>query len=239
MSRQQRPSDQSSISLNQIVASALAASSAAFAASYLGVAGTIIGAAVASVIATVASAMYHSSVRRSTAAVLRTAQLVRPTAISRNVGEPATPDLEQTRVLTIAPEPRARPGGWRRNALAAAAVLGVTLAGLTGLEAALGKPLSALLGDSNASGTSISSAVGAGSHHPSGSTTKADPSSGTTTTPTPTTTPSAQPTGQPTDQPTTEPTSTPTTVPTTGPSGTPTADPTTDPTATPTDPTSP
>src|SRR3954449_987794 len=53
------------LSLSQLVASALAAASAAFGASYLGVAGTIIGAAVASVIATLASAMYTSSLERT------------------------------------------------------------------------------------------------------------------------------------------------------------------------------
>ncbi|MFL6171811.1 MAG: hypothetical protein ACJ716_02860, partial [Marmoricola sp.] len=146
------PSDRSTISLSQLAASALAAASAAFAASYLGVAGTIIGAAVASVVVTVASAMLHSSFRRSSDAVRRTAQLVRTGAPVQPAS--STADLEHTRVLSIAPEPpplRA-PVSWRRTVLTAAMVLGVTLAGLTGLEAALGKPLSTLLGGSDASG---------------------------------------------------------------------------------------
>jgi len=190
------------------------------------VTGTIIGAAVASVVCTVGNAMFHSSFRRSTDAVRRTAQLVRPGALTTI--EQATPDLEHTRVLEIAPEPpRVRhPVAWRRTALAAAAVLGITLAGLTGVESVLGKPLSSLLGGSDAGGTSLGSAVGSGSQHPS-TVSKADPSSTSTTapaTPTPTSTPTSDPTEVPTATPTAEPTPTvdPTTTPTGGPTATPT-----------------
>src|SRR5215217_7182384 len=158
MSRHNTSEPTSSISLSQVAASALAASSAAFAASYLGVAGTIIGAAVASVIATVASATYHSSLKRSSAAVRRTAGLVRPVPLAPSE--------------TVA-QPVRSPSAWRGTALAAAAVLGITLAGLTSLETALGKPLSALLGGSDAAGTSLGSAVGTGSSN-SRTTTKAD-----------------------------------------------------------------
>src|ERR1700712_5677228 len=104
----------SPLTVSQIAASALAASSAAFAASYLGVAGTIIGAAVASVIATLASAMYTASLRRSSAAVRRRAtQLVRSTGLPASAAPGAPPkaqnaplrddeDLDGTRVLQLA-----------------------------------------------------------------------------------------------------------------------------------------
>jgi len=233
MSRQNDPyrsQHSPSISLSQIAASALAASAAAFAASYLGVTGTIIGAAVASVIFTVGNAMFHHSFRRSGEAVRRTATLVRPAGSTLSGPPSATPDLEHTRVLDIAPEPpRVRtPMSWRRTALAAAAVLGITLAGLTAVETVLGKPLSALLGGTDTGGTSLTSAVGGGSGHHA-TVTKADSNSATTTTPAPTSTPT------PSAEPTTTPDPTPTPTPTPDPTGTPTSDPT----ATPTDPVTP
>lgn len=208
----------SPVTLTQIAASALAASSAAFAASYLGVAGTIIGAAVASVIATVASAMYGASLDRSAAAVRRTtSQLVRapghgaapaPLSPLRPAAAPVAPELEQTRVLVVAPErPRLAPAvrtpqRWTRTALAAAAVLGITLASVTGLEAVLGKPLSGFLGGTGTSGTTLGSAVSA--DHPS-STPEAEPDPVAEPTPTPSPAPTATPTDEPTPAaPTTE-----------------------------------
>jgi hypothetical protein len=60
------------LSLTQIVASALAAMTAAVLASYLGVAGTVIGAAVFSIIGTSGSAIYSHSIRRTKARLRRT-----------------------------------------------------------------------------------------------------------------------------------------------------------------------
>lgn len=53
------------LSVTQIVASALAAMTAAVLASFLGVAGTLIGTAVMSIIATTGSALYKESIRRT------------------------------------------------------------------------------------------------------------------------------------------------------------------------------
>ena len=242
-------SPKSPLSVSHIAASALAASSAAFAASYLGVAGTIIGAALASVIATVAGAMYGASLQRSSDAVRRTAsQLVRspgPAAAVTQVHTPTetalgTPqgtaqgtalgtaqgpvDADETQVLLIAPEPP-RPERSRvsptRIAVGAAAALAITLGALTGLEGVLGKPISTLLGGSDASGTSISSAVtgrtGTADRTPvrptkQGVTPTPTPAPVVTPTPTPTAppteipTPTPTPTPAPTDPPTTEPT---------------------------------
>src|SRR3954471_2351467 len=79
------------LSMSQLVASALAAASAAFGASYLGVAGTIIGAAVASVIATLATAMYTSSLRRTHEVVQSTVTQWTRTAATAPVVDPDAP----------------------------------------------------------------------------------------------------------------------------------------------------
>ncbi len=69
------------LSAAQVTGSALAAMSGAFLASWLGTTGTLIGAAVGSIIATVGSAIYAHSLRRTSAAVKRTASQVRATSL--------------------------------------------------------------------------------------------------------------------------------------------------------------
>ncbi|NIH78243.1 hypothetical protein [Amycolatopsis viridis] len=66
----------SGLSPAQVVASALAAVTAAFLGSTLGVAGTVIGAGIASVVTTVGSEIYLRSLRRTRAAARRTAELL-------------------------------------------------------------------------------------------------------------------------------------------------------------------
>jgi hypothetical protein len=209
------PEPRLGLSASQLVASALAAASAAFGASFLGVAGTIIGAAVASVIATVASAMYTSSLQRSTEAMRRTATQWTRTTATAPVVDPS------------APEPRAprRPLPWTRISVAAAAVLALTLGALTGVEGLLGKPLAGLLGGSDATGTSLGS-VGGGPAAETGQDGPATPSRSPSPDPTPTTTgtPTTGPTVQPT-APATTPTPSPTTSPTAGPTTAPTTSP--------------
>lgn len=194
------------ISFSQLVASALAAASAAFGASYLGVAGTIIGAAVASVIATVAGAMYSSSLQRARAAVQSTVTLWNPGNAVAPVADPS------------APEPVARQHlPWGRLAVAAAAVLAVTLGALTGVEGLLGKPLSSAVGGSDATGTTLGSVDHGHRSQPR----KKATTDTRATTPAPAPTP-AQPTPTPTTDPT-DPTPTPTTPAPTDPTQTPTA----------------
>lgn len=65
----------------QVAGSALAAVSGALLASFAGTTGTIIGTAVGSVVATVGGAIYTWSLKRSSAAVVRTAAQVRQTAL--------------------------------------------------------------------------------------------------------------------------------------------------------------
>jgi hypothetical protein len=231
------------LSLSQLVASALAAASAAFGASYLGVAGTIIGAAVASVIATVAGAMYTSSLQRTRHVVRSTVTQWSRTAAVAPVVDPNAPtpqvphhQPDDTRELVIATEPprAVRPLPWARLAVAAAAVLAVTLGALTGLEALLGKPISSAVGGSHATGTTLGSVGGSGGSHPGKKATT--PSTPAPTAPsTPDGTPSGEPITTPTAEPTTEPsgsaTAPPTSTPSTGPTTSPSAEATETPTA--------
>jgi hypothetical protein len=183
-----QPRKHDGLSLSQLVASALAAASAAFGASFLGVAGTIIGAAVASVIATVASAMYSSSLQRTTEVVQGTVTQWTRTAATAPVVDPAAPEP---------PDHARRPVPWGRVAVAAVAVLVVTLGALTGIEGILGRPIASVVGGSHATGTSLGSATGAGgspARHPSTpspSTPAATPSGPAT--PSPSATPTDEP----------------------------------------------
>jgi hypothetical protein len=226
------------LSFSQLVASALAAASAAFGASYLGVAGTIIGASVASVIATVASAMYASSLQRSTQVVRRTATQWTRVAATAPVVDPDAPvdgPADDTRELRIAPEPPAsRRLPWARLSLAAAAVLALTLGAVTGVEGLLGKPLASVLGGSDATGTSLGSVGGSGGSAAKTRHDTTSPAPSGTPSTVPATTPAATPTGTPTASPTAEPTAPPATTPTTSPTVQPTTQPTAQPTPSPT-----
>src|SRR3954453_11143760 len=139
-------------SLSQLMASALAAASAAFGASFLGVGGTIIGAAVASVIATVASAMYTSSLSRTSEVVHTTVTQWTRTAANAPVADPRAPEPPEAEPATT---PERRPLPWSHVAVAATAGLAVTIGALTGVEALLGRPLASLVGRSEATGTTL------------------------------------------------------------------------------------
>ncbi|MDQ0378853.1 hypothetical protein [Amycolatopsis thermophila] len=78
----------------QVVASALAAVTAAFLGSTLGVAGTVIGAGIASIVTTVGGEVYLRSLRRTRAAARKTAELLAVSEIrqqTRVIPPPAAP----------------------------------------------------------------------------------------------------------------------------------------------------
>lgn len=154
----------------QVAGSALAAVTAAVFASFAGTAGTIIGAALGSVVATIGAAAYTAWLRRSAEAVRRTAAQVRqqttltgalprrvgdgplrPGKRSRRGGDPidddAETDTEDGFSLKLLP--------WRKIALSTVAVLVVTFGGITAVEAITGKPISALLGQNDSTGTTL------------------------------------------------------------------------------------
>lgn len=134
------------LSLVQLVASALAAVTAAVAGSFLGVNGTVIGAAVASVLSVAATALYSHSLQR-------TGDRVRSVVPASSRWIPPRP--------AIAADPAPAPAPVRRTprgavaALAAVAVFAVALAFLTGLEVVAGRPVSDLLAGKTASGTTV------------------------------------------------------------------------------------
>jgi hypothetical protein len=81
----------SDIHVSQLVATALAAITAAFLGSRLGIAGTISGAGLASMISTLAGALYQRSLDRTTRTV-RTVRSKVGRVRNGNVADPATPD---------------------------------------------------------------------------------------------------------------------------------------------------
>ncbi len=235
------------LSIAQIAGAALAAGSSAFVASTLGVAGTIIGAVVGSVVATVASATYTRSLRRSTTVVRQySAQLRERTTLNSPVPDPNAPQPVDAPVPDPdAPEPVAEEAAdatavlpatpsvttkvtteesargrlpWAKLAAVSAAVLVVTLGGITVLEAVIGEPLSAVVGGNDKSGTTLGNVRDSDSRP---TRPRPVPTPAVTVTPTPTPEPTAGPTDGPTEDPTEGPTDEPTT-----PAPTPTATPT-------------
>jgi hypothetical protein len=135
-----------SLSATQVVASALAATTATVAASYLGIAGTVIGAAIASVLTVVGNAVYGHSIRR-------TGEKVRDAVPIAARWTPRAPVPEP------APVPR-RAAGRRRGTwqVLAAACLGVfagVLVVVTGVELIAGRPLTDVVRGTGGSGTTV------------------------------------------------------------------------------------
>jgi hypothetical protein len=204
------------LSIPKVLAGALAAASAAVAASWLGVAGTVIGAVIASVVVSITTALYSHPLERGSQ-VIREVIPVVPTryrasdatgATETMVLDPAEPQTAPAaRETSRLAQPRRRVR-WAAVALSSIVMLVVGFGVITGVEAVLGRPLSAIGGDG--SGTTLSHIV----HHSNGGGSSPTPSNGgqsDSPTQAPTTGPTdGSTTGTPTtDQPTqTEPTPT-------------------------------
>jgi len=150
------------ISLIQVVASALAAVTAAVAGSYLGVNGTVIGAAVASVLSVAGTAIYSHSLQR-TGDRVRSAVPASVRWIPERTGQlpPAPrPDDDPTAVLDrVAARPASPPvrrvHPLARLAAASVLVFAAALGVLTGIELAAGRPVSDLVSGKAATGTTV------------------------------------------------------------------------------------
>ncbi len=141
------------LSLTQVLASALAAITATVSASYLGVAGTVIGAAVASVLTVVGNAVYGLSLQR-------TGERVR-TAV------PGARRVAGRRTAPVQPPPRrslpgGRPNTWKVLAAASVGVFVSVLLLVTAVELVAGRPLSDLVRGKQGGGTSVLGTVGGG-----------------------------------------------------------------------------
>jgi hypothetical protein len=154
--------DDSRLSPVQVMASALAAVSAAVIASLFGVAGTVIGAAVVSVASTVGAAVYTESMRRTHAGLRRAGRrLVQspqsPADRSAGDGPPLPAHLDPRRS-----RPRRRWARWAMVAATGVAVFGLAMAVVTTVELIGQKPVSALVGGSDQSGgTTLGSLIDA------------------------------------------------------------------------------
>jgi hypothetical protein len=149
------------ISLIQVVASALAAVTAAVAGSYLGVNGTVIGAAVASVLSVAGTAIYSHSLQR-TGDRVRSVVPVSARWIPERTAQlpPVSPPNDGTVVTDRTPRPPTSPPVRRvhpvaRLAAASVLVFAAALGVLTGIELAAGRPVSDLVSGKAASGTTV------------------------------------------------------------------------------------
>lgn len=134
-----------SLSATQVIASALAATTATVAASYLGVAGTVIGAAIASIVTVVGNAVYGHSIRR-------TGEKVRDAVPIAARWSPRPPQPAPT------PPPRAhthRRGTWQVLAAACLGVFAGVLVVVTGVELIAGRPLTDVVRGTSGSGTTV------------------------------------------------------------------------------------
>ncbi len=136
------------LGLAQILASTLAAVSAALAASFLGVAGTIIGAALGSLVATIGSAIYAHSLRTAGSRLQRL--------------RPHGPDTPSPRARVVRGQERRTPGSvtisrrrWLGASAAVIAGFALAITGLTLAETFLGHPVS----NNGTTGTTLSRAA--------------------------------------------------------------------------------
>jgi hypothetical protein len=204
----------------QVTGSALAAMSGAFFASWAGTTGTLIGAAFGSVIATVGAATYTWSLRRTSAAVRRTAAQVRQAglvtgALPRTVSDGPLRDGEEEQpsaTVEVPEKPRRLDLPWARLALASLAVMVLGMAGITVVEAVTGTPIASFFGKVEGSGTTVGRVVGSDGGSSEQQKSPAKP------TPTPSDQASDQPSDQPSQQPVPQqPSTTPDPVPSTSP----------------------
>ncbi|GGY49860.1 hypothetical protein ACFY8X_32645 [Streptomyces tanashiensis] len=141
------------LSVAQVSGSALAAVIAAKLASTLGVYGTILGAGVISVIATCGGPLFQHLFKRTGEQVRDATAAAKPKA--RQVPVPAGPQDDRTLMLGTVPAPPppdeefgeatthgTRVRGWKRPAIAAALVFGVTMGGITAYELVSGQDFS-------------------------------------------------------------------------------------------------
>lgn len=211
------------LSLAQVSGSALAAVIAAKLASTLGVYGTILGAGVISVIATCGGPLFQHLFKRTGEQVRDVTAAAKPRA--RQVPVPAGPRDDRTLMLgtVTAPVPSdgefgeatthgTRVRGWKRPAIAAALVFGVTMGGITAYELVAGEDFSGKQGTTTF-GSVVRGDGGAGQDAPardegptpapSGSADGTGRRQGGTGTPTAGTTPTREPaTGTPSAEPT-------------------------------------
>lgn len=174
----------SSVSWFQVIASALAAVTAAWIASNLGVAGTLIGAALGSFVFTLSSAFYSNTLHKGRTLLIQTD---RGTVIERHVeegevseafSEAEDVDGDVVGAQFVEDRPRLH---WKTIFATTAIVLVLAMAAITGYELIANHPL----GDSGG-GTTIGDTFGSGP--------KDTPATTAPTTPTETPTPSATPT---------------------------------------------
>lgn len=134
-----------SLSATQVIASALAATTATIAASFLGVAGTVIGAAVASVLTVTGNAVYSHSIRRTGEKVRDAVPLAARWTPRTPVPQPAPP----------ARRARQRHSTWQVMAAACVGVFAGVLVVVTGVELVAGRPLTDVLRGKSGSGTTV------------------------------------------------------------------------------------
>ena len=177
------------ISAVQVLASSLAAVSAAVVCSFAGVAGTIVGTAVASACATVASALYAHSLQRTRERLrnVPTWHRAATTALQR----PPEPPEEQP---SLAERLRALP--WRWVALATVGVFVLSAAAITLIEAGAGSSLASMIGGTSGQSGGTFAPINGSSHQANQPT----PASSPTTSGTASTSP-ASPTATPTSSP--------------------------------------
>ena len=182
------------ITPTQVIASALAAITAAFLGSTLGVAGTVIGAGIASLVSTVGSAIYQHSLDRTGTTLRSRVTALRGTSPDspgtlagfKGVLEPGFDgDDEPTRQLRPAAAPvRRRRPRWAVVAGLTVAAFALGMGVVTAVELLHGGPISG-----GTAGTSVGSLFGESTQHATQSTTTVTPTTNpTTTTTTPTTT---------------------------------------------------
>lgn len=157
------------LSVTQLVATGLAATTATVAASFLGVAGTVVGAALFSIMTAVGKAVYEQSLSRTrdrvrgAVPVLGPRSATRSLPVTRTASHPTTshpttshPTGSPAQVPPELPAPApVRTVVWKRAAFGAVSVFAVVLAVVTGVEAVAGRPISDVVRGESGGGTTF------------------------------------------------------------------------------------
>ena len=199
------PPERLQLSLIQVVASSLAAVTAAVLCSFFGVAGTIVGTAVASVAATVGSTVYAYSIRRTRGTLSKiqvpgTARTAQETA--EHPGAPGDPERSDSFWTRVKEWAHTLP--WKWIGWVSAVIFVIAMAVVTLIELGIGRSLSDV--DTGHTGNSTTIGISTGgkpTHSPSPTTEPSSPGPTTTTTTSPstTTTPTPTPTETTTESP--------------------------------------
>jgi hypothetical protein len=152
----------SGIQINKVIAGTLAALAATVLGSFLGVAGTLAGAALASIVGSVGTEIFNNSIKRGQkhlATTVAPAFIKAPAAVGTPPVEAATEEENPAHTVPADEKPslkdRLARVRWKHVSVAAVTLFALTMGTVWVFEAFTGKPLSATVKNTSATGSTL------------------------------------------------------------------------------------